>query len=151
MRRPPQYITSGTMPLKWCCCGNKTATNAWILLYFYFSLRYFFSSLFWQLGVELCRFFGYRVRYLDSSVTFAQNELISNFKDHRHPIKVFILVPDAQRCLQFLRVCRWWDLQSLCNLTLRNIVFKIFHNLFTDSFRDWRASAHLYFRETLPL
>ncbi len=22
--------------------------------------------------------------------------------------------------------CRWWDLQSLCNLTLRNIVFKVF-------------------------
>ncbi len=26
--------------------------------------------------------------------------------------------------------CRWWDLQSLCNLTLRNVVFKVFHNLF---------------------
>ncbi len=47
--------------------------------------------------------------------------------------------------------CRWWDLQSLCNLTLRNIVFKVFHNLFTHSFTDWRASAHLYFWETLPL
>ncbi len=23
-------------------------------------------------------------------------------------------------------LCRWWDLQSLCNLTLRNVVFKIF-------------------------
>ncbi len=30
--------------------------------------------------------------------------------------------------------CRWWDLQSLCNLTLRSIVFKVFHNLFTHSF-----------------
>ncbi len=47
--------------------------------------------------------------------------------------------------------CRWWDLQSLCNLTLRNIVFKVFHNLFTHSFTDWRASAHLFFWETLPL
>ncbi len=47
--------------------------------------------------------------------------------------------------------CRWWDLQSLCNLMLRNVVFKVFHNLFTHSFRDWRASAHLYFWETLPL
>ncbi len=47
--------------------------------------------------------------------------------------------------------CRWWDLQSLCNLTLRNVVFKVFHNLFTHSFTDWRASAHLYFWETLPL
>ncbi len=28
--------------------------------------------------------------------------------------------------------CRWWDLQSLCNLTLRNVVFKVFHNLFTS-------------------
>ncbi len=47
--------------------------------------------------------------------------------------------------------CRWWDLQSLCKLTLRNVVFKVFHNLFTHSFTDWRASAHLYFWETLPL
>ncbi len=47
--------------------------------------------------------------------------------------------------------CRWWDLQSLCNLTLRNAVFKVFHNVFTHSFKDWRASAHLYFWETLPL
>ncbi len=23
-------------------------------------------------------------------------------------------------------LCRWWDLQSLCNLTLRNVVFKVF-------------------------
>ncbi len=46
---------------------------------------------------------------------------------------------------------RWWDLQSLCNLTLRNVVFKVFHHLFTHSFTDWRASAHLYFWETLPL
>ncbi len=47
--------------------------------------------------------------------------------------------------------CRWCDLQSLCNLTLMNVVFKVFHNIFTHSFTDWRASAHLYFWETLPL
>ncbi len=47
--------------------------------------------------------------------------------------------------------CRWWDLQSLCHLTLRNVVFKVFHNLFSHSFTDWRAFAHLYFWETLPL
>ncbi len=47
--------------------------------------------------------------------------------------------------------CRWWDLQSFCNLTLRNMFLKIFHNIFTRSFTDWRASAHLYFWETLPL
>ncbi len=47
--------------------------------------------------------------------------------------------------------CRWWDLQSLCNLTLRNVDFKVFHNRFTHSFTGWRASAHLYFWETLPL
>ncbi len=35
--------------------------------------------------------------------------------------------------------------------TLRYVVFKVFHNLFTHSFTDWRASAHLYFWETLPL
>ncbi len=29
--------------------------------------------------------------------------------------------------------------------------FDVFHNLFTHSFTDWRASAHLYFWETLPL
>ncbi len=51
-----------------------------------------------------------------------------------------------------LMLCtRWWDLQSLCNLMLRNVVFKVFHHLFTHSFTDWRASAHLYFWETLPL
>ncbi len=38
-------------------------------------------------------------------------------------------------------------MQSLCNLTLRNIVLKLFHDLFTHSFTDWRASAHLYFWE----
>ncbi len=49
--------------------------------------------------------------------------------------------------------CRWWDLQSLCNLTLRSIVLKFstifFHTL--DWITDWRAFAHLYFWETLPL
>ncbi len=40
--------------------------------------------------------------------------------------------------------------KGLCNLTLRYVVFKVFHNLFTHSFTDWRASAHLYFWETLP-
>ncbi len=35
--------------------------------------------------------------------------------------------------------CRWWDMQSLCNLTLRNVVFKVFHNLFTHSFKDWES------------
>ncbi len=44
--------------------------------------------------------------------------------------------------------CRLWNLQSLCNLTLRNVVFK---NLFTHSSTDWWASAELYFWETLPL
>ncbi len=29
--------------------------------------------------------------------------------------------------------------QSLCNLTLRNVVFKVFHNLFMYSFTDWRS------------
>ncbi len=47
--------------------------------------------------------------------------------------------------------CRLWNLQSLCKLTLRNIVFKVFHDLFTHCFTDWRASAHLYLWETLPL
>ncbi len=42
--------------------------------------------------------------------------------------------------------CRWWDLQSFCNLTLI-----VFHNLFKHSFTDWRASAHLYFWETAHL
>ncbi len=47
--------------------------------------------------------------------------------------------------------CSWWDLQSLCNLTLRNVVCKLFHNLFTHYFTDWGASAHLYIWETLSL
>ncbi len=41
--------------------------------------------------------------------------------------------------------------KGLCNLTLRYVVFKVFHNLFTHTFTVWRASAHLYFWETLPL
>ncbi len=28
--------------------------------------------------------------------------------------------------------CRWWDSQSLCYLTLRDVVLKVFHNLFTQ-------------------
>ncbi len=47
--------------------------------------------------------------------------------------------------------CRLWNLQSLCKLTLRNIVFKVFQDLFTHCFTDWRASVHLYLWETLPL
>ncbi len=39
--------------------------------------------------------------------------------------------------------CKLRDLQSLCNFTLRNAVFKVFHNLFTHYFTDWRASASL--------
>ncbi len=35
--------------------------------------------------------------------------------------------------------------------TLRNVVFKVFHNLFKHSFTDWRLLCHLYFWETLPL
>ncbi len=38
-------------------------------------------------------------------------------------------------------------LMMLCTVddeTLRNVVFKVFHNLFTHSFIDWRASAHVY-------
>ncbi len=78
------------------------------------------------------------------------------YVDHRHPTKVFGLVPYGQRFLKFLWIfwcmhCRWWDLQILCNLTLSNVVFKVFHNLFMHSFTDWRASGHFSFWETLPL
>ncbi len=41
-----------------------------------------------------------------------------------------------------VKQCRWWDLKSLCNLTLRNVVFKVFHNLFTHSFTDLRAVVY---------
>ncbi len=48
--------------------------------------------------------------------------------------------------------CRWWDLQSLCNLTLRNVVFKVFHNLFTHTFTDWRAHCpSLFLRDSASL
>ncbi len=47
--------------------------------------------------------------------------------------------------------CRWWDLQSLWNLMLMNIVFKVFHNLVTHSFTNWRASVHLNFSKILEL
>ncbi len=75
----------------------------------------------------------------------------------RHPPKVFGLVPYTQRLSSVsesfddVMHCRWGDLQSLCNLMLRNVVFKVFHNPFTHSFTDWRASTHLHFWETLPL
>ncbi len=66
--------------------------------------------------------------------------------------------PYHQRCwLLNWTLKRWWHAvdddicKTFCNLTLRNVVFKVIHNLFTDSFTDWRASAHLYFWETLPL
>ncbi len=55
----------------------------------------------------------------------------------------------TQRFLQFLWIfddamhCRLCNLQSLCNLMLRNVVLKVFHNFFMHSFTDWRASAHL--------
>ncbi len=51
---------------------------------------------------------------------------------------------DFSVSLNLLRIlCNVDD--EIYNLTLRNVVFKVFHNLFTHSFRDWRASAHLYF------
>ncbi len=46
------------------------------------------------------------------------------------------------------------DLVGICRghggLCLTTLVFWFFHNLFPHSFTDWRASAHLYFWETLP-
>ncbi len=54
--------------------------------------------------------------------------------------------------------CRWWYLQSLCNFTLRNVVFKEFHNLFTHFLRTLSqigeplpifTSERLYLSKTL--
>ncbi len=63
------------------------------------------------------------------------------------PLRTEISPVSLNLLMMFFFHCRWWDLQSLCNLMLRNFVFKVFHNLFTHSFTDWRASAHLYFWE----
>ncbi len=46
--------------------------------------------------------------------------------------------------------CRRWNLQSLCNLTLINYVFKVFHNLFTHFFTDCRAPP-IFTSKRLPL
>ncbi len=35
--------------------------------------------------------------------------------------------------------------KAFANWMLRNVVFKVLHNLFTHTLTDWRASAHLYF------
>ncbi len=40
--------------------------------------------------------------------------------------------------------CRWWDFQSFCNLTLRNVVFKVFHNLFMHSSLLWAELASVF-------
>ncbi len=87
------------------------------------------------------------------------NEWCSVFwgpEDHWHPTNVFNLVPYAQSLSSLsesfndVMHCRWCNLQSLCNFTLRNVVFKVFYNLFMHTLTDWRASTHLHFWETLP-
>ncbi len=80
----------------------------------------------------------WNIRHLEGSICFSKtfiylSEFIMPYKICKLPTPFF---DDVMHC-------RWWDLKSLCNLTLRNIVFKVFHNLFTRSFTDWRASAHL--------
>ncbi len=45
--------------------------------------------------------------------------------------------------------CKLWDLQSLCHLTLRNIVFKVFHNLFTHFFRLESLCPSLLLRDSV--
>ncbi len=81
--------------------------------------------------------------------------------DNGHPTKVSGLVPYAQRFLQCLWIFWWYYAMMRFAKPLifwlgiwiwfKNIVFKVFHNLFAHSFTDWRASALLYFWETLPL
>ncbi len=51
------------------------------------------------------------------------------------------IMPSFSESFDDVMHCKLRDLQSLCNFTLRNVVFKVFHNLFTHSFTDWRASA----------
>lgn len=61
------------------------------------------------------------------------------------------LVTCTQRFLQILSFddlpCRWWDVKSLHNFTMWNIILKLFHNLMMDFFLQ--TSAHLCFWETL--
>ncbi len=51
---------------------------------------------------------------------------------------------------QFLWIF-WWCYALKMMRFAKPLQFDVFHNLFTHSFTDWRASAHLYFWETLPL
>ncbi len=47
--------------------------------------------------------------------------------------------PVSHNLLMMLCTVDYEICKGFCNLTLRNVVFKVFHNLFTHSFIDWRA------------
>ncbi len=44
----------------------------------------------------------------------------------------FLHLRDLSETVEDVMHCRWWDLQSLCNSMLRNVVFKVLHNRFTQ-------------------
>ncbi len=71
-------------------------------------------------------------------------------EDHGHPTKVFGLVPYAQRfspvSLNLLMMLCTVDDEIWKAFAIWHwgtLFFKVFHNLFTHSFTDWRASASL--------
>ncbi len=47
--------------------------------------------------------------------------------------------------------CRLWDLQSLCNLVLKNVVFKVFYNVFMQSFTMESLCPSFLLRESASL
>ncbi len=67
------------------------------------------------------------------------------------PLRTEISLDSLKLLIMLCTLCRWRDLQSLCKWMLINIVFKVFQNLFMYFFTDWRAFAHLYFWDILPL
>ncbi len=124
------------------------------------------TLLLWSHAVVIAAVCGFSLscwntRHLEGSICCSKTFIyLSAFivpsKTCKLPIPYALMHPRTIRDVGFWTE-RWWHAvdddicKTVCNLTLRNVVFKVFHNLFTHSFTDWRASAHLYFWETLPL
>ncbi len=149
-----------TVHFKWAL-AHRTRRRFWTM--FTYGFLFAWQSFSWHL--QMARrivftdsgFWKYSWAHLVMSMTESCRWVMQcrlRAQKPRHSTNVFGLLWDFSRFSESfddVMHCRWWDLQSLFNLTLRNVGFKVFHNLFTHSFTDWRASAHLYFWETLPL
>ncbi len=132
-----------TVHFKWAL-----AHRTWLCFWTMFTYGFFFAwlSISWHLQMAGrfvftdSGFWKYSWAHLVMSMTESCRWLMQCYlraRRPRHPTKVFGLVPYAQRFLQFLWIfwwcytlMRWWDLQSLWDLMLRDIVFKVKSPLF---------------------